>query len=87
MRPGQRVVAARAIRSGRIIVAKGTVGTVARRYGLLSTKYCQGPARSAHWRPADLPTGGHEFCPVVAMKLPSIAPGPEVVDHVSGVTP
>jgi hypothetical protein len=39
MRPGQRVVAARAIRSGRIIVAKGTVGTVARRYGLLSTKY------------------------------------------------
>jgi hypothetical protein len=48
---------------------------------------CQGPARSAHWRPADLPTGGHEFCRVVAMKLPSIAPGPEVVDHVSGVTP
>ena len=39
MRPGQRVVATRAIKSGRIIVAKGTVGMVARRYGLLSTKY------------------------------------------------
>ena len=39
MRPGQRVVAARAIRSGRIIVAKGTAGMVARRNGFMSTKY------------------------------------------------
>ncbi len=48
---------------------------------------CQGPPRSAHWRPADLPTGGHQFCPVVATKLPSIVPGLAMVPHVSGVTP
>ena len=39
MRPGQRVVAARAIRSGQVTIAKGTSGMVSRRYGFLSTKY------------------------------------------------
>jgi hypothetical protein len=48
---------------------------------------CQGTSLSADGRPPDLPVGGHEFCPLVATKLPGVAAGPAVIDHVSGVTP
>lgn len=43
--------------------------------GHLGDFACQGPLRSAHWRPADLPTGGQEVCPLVATNLPNVVPG------------
>lgn len=39
MQAGQRVRARRPIRSGRIVIAKGTVGTVAGKHGFFSAKY------------------------------------------------
>ena len=35
--------------------------------GCVCRRICQGPAGSAHGRPVDMPTGGHPFCPVVAI--------------------
>jgi hypothetical protein len=29
-------------------------------------RFCQWPIRTAHWRPAEMPAGGHENCPLMA---------------------